>query len=67
MPAHPTVGDSYRQEYRKGVAEDRGRVIQVGETCTTPIGSYDDVVVVAERTRLEPKLLEHNEYAPASG
>ena len=67
MPAHPTVGDSYRQEYRKGVAEDRGRIIQVGETRTTPTGSYDNVVVVAERTRLEPKLLEHKEYAPGIG
>ena len=67
MTAHPAVGDSYRQEYRKGVAEDRGRIIQVGETRTTPTGSYDNVVVVAERTRLEPKLLEHKEYAPGIG
>ncbi|HKA93203.1 MAG TPA: hypothetical protein VKE97_05320 [Acidimicrobiia bacterium] len=67
MPAHPTVGNSYRQEYRKGVAEDRGRIIQVGETRTTPTGTYDNVVVVAERTRLEPKILEHKEYAPGIG
>jgi hypothetical protein len=67
MTAHPTVGDSYRQEYRKGVAEDRGRIIQVGETRTTPTGSYDNVVVVAERTRLEPKILEHKEYAADVG
>jgi hypothetical protein len=67
MTAHPTIGDSYRQEYRKGVAEDRGRIIQAGETRTTPTGSYDNVVVVAERTRLEPKILEHKEYAPGIG
>jgi len=67
MTARPTIGDSYRQEYRKGVAEDRGRVIQTGQTRTTPTRSYDNVVVVAERTRLEPKILEHKEYAPGIG
>ena len=67
MTAHPEVGDSYRQEYQKGVAEDRGRIIRVGETRTTPTGSYNDVVVVAERTRLEPKIVEHKEYAPGIG
>jgi hypothetical protein len=67
MTAHPKVGDSYREEYRKGVAEDRGRIIRVGETRTTPTGSYYDVVVVAERTRLEPRILEHKEYAPGIG
>jgi hypothetical protein len=66
MTAHPEVGDSYREEYRKGVAEDRGRIIRVGETRTTPTDSYHDVVV-AERTRLEPKIVEHKEYAPGIG
>ena len=67
MTAHPTVGGPYREEYQKGVAEDRGRIIEVGETRTTPTGSYDNVVVVAERTRLEPRILEHKEYAPGIG
>ena len=67
MTAHPTVGNSYRQEYRRGVAEDRGRIVQVGETRTTPTGNYDNVVVVAERSRLEPKILEHKEYAAGIG
>lgn len=67
MTAHPEVGDSYRQEYQKGVAEDRGRIIRVGETRTTPTDSYHDVVVVAERTRLEPTIVEHKEYAPGIG
>jgi hypothetical protein len=67
MTAHPEVGDSHREEYQKGVAEDRGRIIRVGETRTTPTDSYNDVVVVAERTRLEPKIVEHKEYAPGTG
>ena len=28
MPAHPQVGDQYRQEYAKGVAEDTGEVLR---------------------------------------
>jgi hypothetical protein len=67
MMAHPGVGDSYREEYQKGVAEDRGRIIRVGETRATPTDSFNDVVVVAERTRLEPKIVEHKEYAPGIG
>ncbi|MGH3767824.1 MAG: hypothetical protein ACRDTX_22205 [Pseudonocardiaceae bacterium] len=27
MPAHPRVGDQYRQEYHRGVAEDTGEVL----------------------------------------
>src|SRR5262245_42524859 len=30
MPAHPTPGMSYRQEYYKGHAEDRGEVVSLG-------------------------------------
>jgi hypothetical protein len=48
-------------------AEDRGRIIRVGETRATPTDSYNDVVVVVERTRLEPKIVEHKEYAPGIG
>jgi len=29
MPAHPQVGDQYRQEYAKGVAEDTGEVLSL--------------------------------------
>jgi hypothetical protein len=66
MTAHPEVGDSYREEYQMGVAEDRGRIIRVGETRTTPTDSYHDDVVVPERTRLEPKGGELKEDAPAA-
>jgi hypothetical protein len=52
MPAHPRVGQSYRQEYLKGEAEDRARVVSVGRR-----------VVTRETTPLEPGLVEHKYYA----
>jgi hypothetical protein len=39
MPAHPAVGESYRQEHRRGVAEDMGRVWSVDDTVTVPAGT----------------------------
>ena len=36
MPAHPKVGQSFRQEYYKGHAEDRFRVLSVHTTVNVP-------------------------------
>ncbi|MEA2312218.1 MAG: hypothetical protein QOE28_2186 [Solirubrobacteraceae bacterium] len=55
MPAHPRVGDRYRQEYYPpGKALDEGRVIRTGGHRTVPAGSYDGVLVTAERSPAEP-------------
>ena len=37
MPGHPHVGDQYRQEYAKGVAEDTGEVLVLTGSETTPL------------------------------
>ena len=37
MPGHPQVGDQYRQEYAKGIAEDTGEVLSLTGTETTPL------------------------------
>jgi hypothetical protein len=37
MPGHPQVGDQYRQEYAKGVAEDTGEVLNLTGRETTPL------------------------------
>lgn len=44
MPANPAVGTSYRQEIAKGVAEDAAIVIAVGESFTTPAGTFEDTL-----------------------
>jgi len=67
MPATPTVGDAYRQEYYAGEAEDMGEVIAVGETVTIGLGEYTDVVVTEDWTPLEPDVIENKAYAPGVG
>jgi hypothetical protein len=67
MPAAPEVGLAYTQEHLKGEAEDKGRIVAVGERITVPHGSFTDIVVTADWTPLEPKFLEHKHYAPGIG
>ena len=55
MPAHPKPGTPpYRQEYGKGVAEDMGQIIAVGESVTVPYGTFKDCVRTKEWSLLEP-------------
>ncbi len=73
MPAHPKVGDSYRQEYLKGEAEDMAEVLSrngagLNGSVSTPYGSFSkDVLVTKDWTPLEPDILEHKYYAPGLG
>lgn len=67
MEAQPVVGDSYRQEYLAGEAEDMAEVVRTGETVAVPFGTYDDVLVTKEWTPLEPDIVEEKYYAPGVG
>jgi hypothetical protein len=67
MPARPSVGDRYRQEYYKGHAEDLAEVLSLTERAQVPTGSYDGVVMTKETTPLEPDVLEHKYYAHGIG
>jgi hypothetical protein len=67
MPADPQVGDSYRQEYYAGEAEDMFEVTEVGASRTVPAGSYEDVLVTTDWTPLEPEVVEQKSYAPGIG
>jgi hypothetical protein len=67
MPAKPRVGDGYAQEYRAGVAEDRGRILALHEQREVPAGTYDGVVVTEDTTPLEPGLVERKYYARGVG
>jgi hypothetical protein len=58
MPAHPRVGQSARQEYWKGHAEDHFRVVSV-------LGG--NAVLTAEWTPLEPGVLDHKLYVRGAG
>ena len=67
MPAAPEVGESYRQEYYAGEAEDMGKVIRFGDSVSTPFAEFQDVLVTEDWTPLEPKVLERKYYAPDYG
>jgi hypothetical protein len=67
MQAHPKVGQSYRQEYYKGEAEDMAKVLSLNESVTVPYGSFDRVLKTKEWTPLEPSYVEHKYYAPGVG
>ncbi len=69
MPANPEPGLSYRQEYYKGKAEDKGAVITVGqEQVEVPFGHFDkDVLMTRDLVPTEPKVQELKFYAPGVG
>ena len=69
MPADPRRGMSYRQEYYKGEAEDRGAIVSVGEErVEVPFGFYDKgVVMTRDLVPTEPKVEELKFYAPGVG
>jgi hypothetical protein len=67
MPAQPGPGMAYRQEYLKGEAEDRGKVLSVDKTTKVPFGSFDHVLQTEDSTPLEPDATEHKYYAKNVG
>ena len=67
MPADPKVGETYRQEYYKGEAEDMAKVLSRDESTTVPYGSFDHVLMTNEWTPLEPNTAEHKYYAVGVG
>jgi hypothetical protein len=67
MPADPAIGLAYTQEHYAGEAEDKGRIVALGQQVTVPAGSFEDVLVTEDWTPLEPKVLERKSYAPGVG
>jgi hypothetical protein len=65
--ARPAVGTTYRQEYYKGEAEDRAKVLSVDERAEVPFGSFDQLLMTKDTTPLQPKMLEHKFYAKGVG
>ena len=67
MPAHPKVGMRYRQEYYKGHAEDRARVVSLNERVKVPLRRYRHTLMTLESNPLEPDVLEAKFYARGVG
>lgn len=62
LPGHPEAGQAYRQEYYKGHAEDRAKVLSLDESAVVPYGSFDTALMTEETTPLEPDVRERKYY-----
>jgi hypothetical protein len=67
MQANPKVGQSYRQEYSKGSAEDMAKVLKLNGFAKVPYGSFDHTLVSKEWSPLERGVVEHKKYAAGVG
>jgi hypothetical protein len=67
MPLHLRVGQSFRQEYLKGQAEDHFQVLSLKATVRTPAVSSKTALLTKEWTPLEPSVLDHKLYVKGVG
>lgn len=67
MPADPQVGQSFRQEYYKGQAEDHFRVLDLAASVHTPGATSDQALLTMEWTPLEPNVIDHKYYVRGIG
>jgi hypothetical protein len=69
IPAKPEPGLSYRQEYYKGEAEDKGAIVTVGqEQVQVPFGFFGEgVLMTRDLVPTEPRVQELKFYAPGVG
>ncbi|MEP6576078.1 MAG: hypothetical protein ABJB85_06605 [Nitrososphaerota archaeon] len=67
MEADPKVGDTYNQEFAKGVAEDKGTILSLNENISVPYGSFSDVLKTKDFSPLEPDIVENKYYAQNIG
>jgi hypothetical protein len=67
MPAHPRVGQTGRQEYLKGHAEDHFGVVSLAAAVRVPFGAFRGALLTKEWTPLEPGVLDHKLYVRGIG
>jgi hypothetical protein len=67
MPAHPRVGQSFRQEYYRGEAEDHFQILSLNASVKVPYTSSRHALLTKEWTPLEPDVLDHKLYVRGIG
>jgi hypothetical protein len=67
MYAAPKVGQSARQEFLKGQAEDHFQVVRLGVGVKVPYASSQQALLTKEWTPLEPGVLDHKFYLRGIG
>lgn len=67
MQADPQPGESYRQEFFEGEAEDMAKVLRLNASVSVPYGDFEDCLETKEWTPLELGHIEQKFYAPGVG
>jgi hypothetical protein len=67
IPADPSPGLKYRQEYYAGEAEDEGEVLRLDARVRVPAGTFENCLETRDTTPLEPDVVEEKYYAPGVG
>jgi hypothetical protein len=67
IPGHPKVGQTGRQEYLKGEAEDQFKVLDLDASVSTPFVSSDHALRTKETTPLEPNVVDNKYYVRGVG
>ena len=67
MEGNPKPGDTYRQEYYPGHAEDQARVLGSGGAVKVPYRSFKQTLATVERSALEPGAREKKYYGAGIG
>jgi len=67
MPGNPKAGQAYRQEYYKGHAEDRARVVRLDASVTVPFGHFDEALETEDIGPLGKKTVEHKYFVKNVG
>ena len=67
MPARPKVGQSFRQEFYRGHAEDHFQVVDLRATVRAPYVSSTRALLTKEWSPLEPGVIDHKLYVRGVG
>jgi hypothetical protein len=67
MPAHPGVGQSFRQEYYKGHADDHFQILSLRTAVRTRYVTSRRAMLTKETTPLEPGVVDHKYYVRGLG
>ena len=67
ISGHPKVGDTARQEFYKGQAEDHFKVLDRKAHVSVPFVSTNKALLTKEWTPLEPSVVDHKNYVRGIG
>jgi len=67
MKGNPVVGETYRQEYLRGVAEDMAEVVATNVSVSIVYGSLSGCLQTKDWTPLEKGVAENKYFAPGIG